>query len=78
MPYSNVTTYPRPHNSETHAIIGSIRLEASRWSEFDRKVSDQTQACVLGHDEAGKGMIDAHVACTNSDVLRRLSDRWSA
>ncbi len=77
MPYSNVT-YPRPHDPETHPIVGHIRIEAARWDEFDRKVSDQTQARVLGHDEAGNDMIDAHVATTTADVLRRLTARWSA
>jgi len=78
MHYSNVTAYPRLYNSETHPVIGHIRIEAERWSEFDRKVSDQTAACVLGHDEAGNDMIDAHVACIDETVLRHLSGRWSA
>jgi hypothetical protein len=78
MPYTNATAYPRHYNSETHPIVGHIRIEAAQWSEFDRKVSDQTAATVLGHDEAGDDMIEAHVATTTADVLRRLTERWSA
>ena len=78
MPYSNITHYPRPHNRETHPVIGHVRIEAARWSEFDRVVSDQTQAKVLGHDDLGGEFIVAHVACTSDAVLGRLRERWAA
>jgi hypothetical protein len=78
MPYSNVTTYPRPWNREVYPVVAHIEIEAKRWHELERRIGDQTQAQVLGHDDAGGELLVAHVACTSDAVARRLTVRWSA
>lgn len=78
MRFAEIAGYPRPHNPTQFPVVVHIDLPAEKWTEFERKIGDQTQARCLGHDEGPDDLITAHVACTSEAVARRLSDRWSA
>lgn len=77
MRYSDIIDYPRSWNRETHPIVAHIEIEAGQFREFERRVANQTQVRVLGHDEAGNGRIVAHVGCTSEVAKCRIENRWA-
>ncbi len=78
MLYSDIIDYPRPWNREKYPVLAHLEIEAEQHIDFERKAADQTQVCVLGHDEGSNGCIVMHVGCTTELVQRRLASRWAS
>jgi hypothetical protein len=77
MKYLNIMTYPRPWDRVTHPLVIHIEIDPQNFDQLERRVADQTQARVIGHDESDHGLIVVHIACTNDDAKRRIERRWS-
>ena len=77
MRYAEITSYPRPWDRDTHPVLGHVTIQAQRLDQLERRVADQTQVRLLGHDEADDGLLVVHVACVGEDARRRFTQRWS-
>ena len=78
MRYSEIVDFPRHWSRDTHPVRGEIEIEAERFSDLERRVADQTQVRVLGHDEGDDGLILVHVACTTEAARDRFERRWAS
>ena len=78
MKYSEITEYPRQWNKDTHPVVGHVVIQASRFDALERRVADQTQARLLGHDETYDGLLVVHVAFVDEEARRYFAERWSA
>lgn len=77
MKYSDITDYPRQWDKSRFPVIVHIEIEAEKLEQLERRAADQTQVRVLGHDEAGGGLIVVHVAAATEAAKRRFESRWA-
>ena len=77
MKYSEIISYPRGWDQGQFPVVAHLEIEAERFTELERRVGDQTQARVLGHDLVASGIIVAHVGCTSEQVRRNLEGMWT-
>lgn len=77
MRLSEITAYPRPWNKDTHPVVGHVTIGAQNFDQLERRVADQTQVRLLGHDEDDDGLLVVHVACVGEVARRRFVRRWA-